>query len=267
MTMRIERHAPDPRLTSAVTAYQMRTADLTAGRLEVPLPARTNVIMEFYFSRPHLVHIWSTGERERAPWAVAVGPQTFRRVDLIMSDTVEVFTVQFQPTGLSQVFGISMSALTNEAVTADNLLGASGADALHGRLQAASTLAGRAAIMDAALLGRLRPSRADVFAAAAARLQASDGAARLHDLEADSGLSPRQFRRAFKARIGASPKLYGRIVRLNAALDAKMSRPATSWTAIAHRFGWFDQAHLDKDFLDLAGGAPTDFFPRVAVAR
>ena len=121
--------------------------------------------------------------------------------------------------------------------------------------------------MDTALLARLSPRRPDVFAAAAARLLATDGAARLQDLGAESGLSPRQFRRAFKARVGASPKLYGRIVRLNAALDAKTSRPATSWTEIAHRFGWFDQAHLDKDFVDLAGGAPTEFFPRVAVAR
>ena len=128
---------------SAVAAYQMRTADLGAGQLHVPLPARTNVILEFYFSTPHLIDVQKTGERDRAPWAVAVGPQTFRRVDLIMSGAVEVFTVQFLPTGLSRIFGIPMSTLTNEAITADHLFRPRGANELHCRLQACVTLADR----------------------------------------------------------------------------------------------------------------------------
>jgi hypothetical protein len=32
-----------------------------------------------------------------------------------------------------------------------------------------------------------------------------------------------------------------------------------SWAEIAQDFGYFDQAHLDKDFLDLADASPTAF--------
>jgi AraC-like DNA-binding protein len=227
--------------------------------MKVPLPARTDVILEFYFTAPHLVELHKTGERERAPWTVAVGMQTFRRVDLVLSGRLDVFTVHLRPTGLHQLFGMPMTHFTNAAVEVEHLLGAGEAERLHTRLEAAGTLAARAAIMDATLLEHLKPRPPSLLAAAAHRLRASHGGASLRDLERESGLSARQFRRAFKAEVGASPKLYGRIVRLNAAIDAKLAAPSTSWTEIAHQFGWFDQAHLDKDFAALAGASPTDF--------
>ena len=130
------------------------------------------------------------------------------------------------------------------------------------RLHAAGTLAARARVMDAALLARLRPPSASPVVPALRRLRASHGGACLRTLERESGLSERQFRRAFKAEVGASPKLYARIVRLNAALDLKVSTPSAPWTEIAHQFGWFDQAHMDKDFTALAGASPTEYVRR-----
>jgi AraC-like DNA-binding protein len=257
--MRIERHPPDPRLSSAVRSYQTRSANLQAEGVRVPLPARADVILEFYFTAPHLVEIQRTGARERAPWAVAVGPQTFRRVDLILTGRLDVFTVRFHPTGLHRLFQLPMTEVTNIALETEHLLGSQVAKEVHERLAEAPDLAARAAIMDRVLLARLGPPRQDVIAAAAARLEASHGGARLRDLAAASGLSARQFRRAFAAQVGTPPKLYGRILRLNAALDAKRADPRLTWTDIAHQFGWFDQAHLDKDFLALAGDSPTGF--------
>jgi methylphosphotriester-DNA--protein-cysteine methyltransferase len=258
--MRIDRQSPDPRLGAVVDEYETRTMDLRAGSLRIPLPARPQVILDFYLTTPHLIEIQKSGEREPAPWAVVVGPQTFRRVDLLLSGRVEVFTVHFRPTGLHRLLRTSMDCLTNVAVAAEHLFPRREVDELHQRLHVAPSLAHRAAIMDAALLARLEPAPHDIFAAAAERLRATHGAAPLRDLAVESGLSPRQFRRAFKARVGVSPKLYSRILRLNAAIDEKRARPATSWTQIAHQFGWFDQAHLDKDFVDLAGASPHDFF-------
>lgn len=260
--MRIEAHAPDPRLRGAVVAYQARTADLTGRCIALPLPARTDVILEFYFTAPHRLQIQRTGAQESAPWAVTVGLQTFRRVDLLLSGRLDVFTVRFRPTGLSQVFGLPMTHVTDTAVEAEHLFGPSGSARLHERLEAAPSLAARAAVMDEALLQRFSAAPPSLMAAAADRLRAAHGAASLRDLERDSGLSARQFRRAFKAEVGAAPKLYARILRLNAALDAKLAAPTTTWTEIAHQFGWFDQAHLDKDFAALAGASPTDFVRR-----
>ncbi len=256
----------NPRLHDALVCYQTRTADLVGQEVRIPLPARTDVILEFYFTTPHLVELQKTGERDRAPWAVAVGMQTFRRVDLVLSGHLDVFTVRLRPTGLNQIFGMPMTDFTDAAVEAEHLFGQRQSAELHDRLYAASTLTARAAVMDDVLLARLNPSPAKSLAAAAHRLRSTHGGASLHDLERQSGLSARQFRRAFKAEVGAAPKLYGRIVRLNAALDAKAADPLISWTEIAHQFGWFDQAHLDKDFIALTGASPTDFVRRRLVA-
>lgn len=264
--MRIEHHPADPRLGGAVAGYQSRTADLTGRDVKIPLPARTDVILEFYFTAPHVVELQKTGERDRAPWTVAVGMQTFRRVDLVLSGQLDVFTVRLRPTGLYQLFGMPMTHFTDAAVEAEHLFGRGDADRLHGRLGEAGSLAARAAIMDAALLAHLKPCSPSLLAAAAHRLRASSGGAPLRDLELESGLSARQFRRAFKAEVGASPKLYSRIVRLNAAVEVKLTEPTISWTEIAHQFGWFDQAHLDKDFAALAGASPTDFVRRRSAA-
>jgi len=260
--MLVEHHAPDSRLRALVSVYQARTAEI-AREVRVPLPARTEAILEFYFTKPHLIEIQKTGARERAPWSVVVGPQTWRRVDLLLSGRLDVFTVRFRPTGLYRLFGLPMSALTNLAVEAEHLFGPRGAKELHERLEAASTLAARCAVMDAALLAREGHSQLhDPIAKAASRMQMAQGETSLRALGADSGLSARQFRRQFKMQIGMAPKLYGRIVRLNAALDVKARQPSVTWTQIAHEFGWHDQAHLDKDFLDLAGASPTAFMKR-----
>ena len=42
-------------------------------------------------------------------------------------------------------------------------------------------------------------------------------------------------------------------------IAAEAADPARSWADVAHAFGWFDQAHMDKDFHALAGAAPSAF--------
>lgn len=255
----IQRHAPDRRLRPFVAAYQTRTAHITGPATRIPLPARTDVILEFYFTTPHMVELQRTGERSHAPWSVVVGTQTWRRVDLLLAGRLDVFTVRFRPTGLHRLFGAPMPLFTDAAVEAEHLFGKAACLELHEQLHAAPTLAARSEIMDRALLSRLRSDARDPITEAALRIHRTHGAASLSDLEAASGLSDRQFRRAFKTQVGTAPKLYGRIVRLHAALDAKACQPAASWTEIAHQFGWYDQAHLDKDFLMLTGASPTAF--------
>ena len=92
--MEIEKSPPDERLAPYVRHYVSRRARLNGDPVRIALPARTQVILEFYFAAPHLVEIVASRSRERAPVAVVVGPQTFRRVDLLLSGVVDVFTVQ-----------------------------------------------------------------------------------------------------------------------------------------------------------------------------
>ena len=261
--MEIEKSRPDERLAPYVRHYVSRRARLNGDPVRIALPARTQVILEFYFAAPHLVEIVASRSRERAPVAVVVGPQTFRRVDLLLSGVVDVFTVQFTPTGLHALFGIPLHHTVDTAVPAEDLIGTGMIRRLHDRLAAAPGHAARAALCDATLLAHrdLRGStaRSSIAGRAVAAIEHGRGTASIADLSAAAGLSPRQLRRVFETEVGMAPKLYARIVRLDAALAARRASPGRPWTDIAHDLGWFDQAHLDKDFRALAGSTPTDF--------
>ena len=261
--MNIEKSSPHEQLAPYVRHYVSRRARLSGDAVRIALPARTQVILEFYFAAPHLVEIVSTRAQERAPDAVVVGPQTFPRVDLLLSGIVEVFTVQFTPTGLHALFGIAMHHAVDTAVPAGDLIGTEMVRRLHDRLAAAPDHAARAALCDDTLLAyrdvRGSTGRSSIAGRAVAAIERGRGMASVADLSAAAGLSPRQLRRLFEAEVGMTPKLYARIVRLDAALSARRAAPDRPWTDIAHDLGWFDQAHLDKDFRVLAGSTPTDF--------
>lgn len=251
--------APHPALAPFVRNYALRTAELGGDAVRIALPARTQAILEFYFATPHLVELQRTTLRERAPWNVAVGPQTYRRVDLILSGRIDVFTIAFTATGMHALFGVPMTELTDAAIEAADLLGCAAARDLHDALAAARPDA-RAALADAVLLDHIarRDALPDValVQACVTHLQRSQGRA---NLAIPSGISDRHFRRQFALQVGMSPKRYARVVRLGAAIAAKARTPERRWTEIAHAFGWFDQAHLDKDFRALAGTSPSAF--------
>jgi AraC-like DNA-binding protein len=70
------------------------------------------------------------------------------------------------------------------------------------------------------------------------------------------GLSPRQFQRSFLAEVGISPKFFCRIQRFQAVWQV-LEHAQSDWVDIAIRSGYYDQAHLIRDFRQFAGKAPT----------
>ena len=231
------------------------------------MPARTDVLLEFYFTAPHLIELQATRALERAPGVAAVGPQTFRRVDLILSGRMDIFTIHFVATGLHTLLGVPMTELTDAGLDAAALFGGQLIQNLHGRLADAPDFGTRARIADGFLCARLadhRPSAAsETVRNALLRLGRTAGADPTRTLANEVGLSDRQFRRVFAQQVGMAPKKYARIVRLEAALAVRKATPDKSWTDIAHDCGWFDQAHMDKDFLALAGAPPSRFVAAV----
>ena len=195
----------------------------------------------------------------------AVGPQTFRRVDLILSGRMDIFTIHFVPTGLHALLGVPMTELTDAGLDAAALFGGRTIADLYGRLSDTPGLADRARLVDGFLLARLASRRSPPSVATVAdmltRLRHSTGSHPARRLAMAAELSDRQLRRVFAQQVGMAPKKYARIVRLEAALAIRATAPKRTWTDIAHECGWFDQAHMDKDFVALAGAPPTLFMP------
>jgi AraC-like DNA-binding protein len=106
--------------------------------------------------------------------------------------------------------------------------------------------------------GRLRePPRRSACDAAVARWRADGGAASVEEVAASVGWSRRQVERRFRAEVGLAPKRFARVVRLQAAARRLRADPAASLARVALDVGCADQAHLTREFVDLAGLPPS----------
>ena len=69
-------------------------------------------------------------------------------------------------------------------------------------------------------------------------------------------LSERQFRRRFQNALGCAPKIYNRVLRLQRVLTELDLFGPPDWADLAHKHGFFDQSHLNREFSDLMGATP-----------
>jgi AraC-like DNA-binding protein len=105
-------------------------------------------------------------------------------------------------------------------------------------------------------LGDPRPGALD---AALSRLE-SGGVHTATALAASVGLTPRTLQRRFQEEVGLDPTLLRRIVRFRTAFALLEALPPGRWGRVAPRAGYFDQAHLIREFRRFAGASPSVFF-------
>jgi AraC-like DNA-binding protein len=134
------------------------------------------------------------------------------------------------------------------------------------RLREATTWAERFAFLESWLVDRLRQAdeRAGISAEvghAWARLTDSGGTVPVSELVAETGWSDRYLRRRFRLETGLGPKEAARVIRFDRARRRLQQRAHAGQplelAEIAVSGGYFDQAHLNREFRELAGCAPT----------
>lgn len=93
------------------------------------------------------------------------------------------------------------------------------------------------------------------------RLLRTGGRVAISRLAAETGWSDRHLRGRFRAEIGLTPKAAARVIRFDRArrLLGRGQRAGArpSLADLAASCGYYDQAHLDREFRDLAGCPPT----------
>lgn len=79
------------------------------------------------------------------------------------------------------------------------------------------------------------------------------------DIARETCLCLRQFERKFKAAIGITPKNFARIVRFNHTRHWLQINPEATLLEIAADCGYYDHAHLIREFSELSGESPSRF--------
>lgn len=79
------------------------------------------------------------------------------------------------------------------------------------------------------------------------------------------GTTAKPFVRRFTQAVGASPKRYSRIRRIQRLLRMLPADGSVDWAAVAVSAGFYDQSHLIRDFTEMTGIRPSQYAPRSAL--
>ncbi len=165
-----------------------------------------------------------------------------------------------RPGAARRLFGISAAELSARHTPLDETWGTAAAS-MRDRLLEATRCADRLLLLEAMLTARVARlhGRESGVCRTIARMPALASVA---EAARQGGLSHRAFIARFRDEVGLAPKRYLRIVRFQQALHAIRGGGTVSLAAHAAQAGYSDQAHLCRDFLELAGVTPREYLRR-----
>jgi AraC-like DNA-binding protein len=196
------------------------------------------------------------------------------------------------PLGTRALLGVPAGELADIDLDAAELLGPFARE-IRERLRAESSWPARFAVLDRLLLARIgdgeRPAAGSAAGLAGGevgyawqRLLRTGGRGSVSDLATATGWSERHLRGRFRAETGLTPKAAARVIRFHRARRLLVQRFSASRPAPASRAGparntvpashgapvladlaadcgYYDQAHLAREFRALAGCSPTEW--------
>lgn len=167
--------------------------------------------------------------------------------------------IELTPLGSRALTGRPAAELWDLSVEVSDVVGPAGFE-LWERLQGPLPWPRRFEICDQVLSRLLRERPVDRALRRCWRaLVATGGRIPVTELAAGAGWSRQHLARRFRDELGLSPKLAARIVRFERARKMLQSAtPRTPLADVALACGYFDQAHLNRDFARLAGCTPTE---------
>ncbi|MGD2070428.1 MAG: helix-turn-helix transcriptional regulator [Gemmatimonadota bacterium] len=181
---------------------------------------------------------------------------------------VDLVAVRFRPGGARAFIDVPAGELVDDWVDADALWGPFAAE-LWERMAETGSTGRRVRLLEGALTARTgaAPDHVDPLVLRAAALLAGDGhrspqapegprrapaVARVADR---LGVSRRHLERRFRGDVGLSPAQLRRVGRLRRAAGL-IAGSTDTLGQVAVRAGYHDQAHMGRDFRELAGVTP-----------
>ncbi|MEU9142379.1 AraC family transcriptional regulator [Streptomyces sp. NPDC048349] len=168
----------------------------------------------------------------------------------------EAIRLELTPLGAYRLFAVPMRELTNRVVELGDVLGPE-AGVLVEQLAATTDWGARFDLLDLALAARLErgPDPAPEVRQAWRLLCRAGGAIPVGRLAADVGWSQGYLIRRFTEQIGLTPKMSARVLRFHRAVRL-LTGDGANLAEVTAVCGYYDQAHLNREFRALAGTTP-----------
>jgi AraC-like DNA-binding protein len=183
-----------------------------------------------------------------------------RRFLLEYPSRVRLVGVHFKPWGISPFVDLPATELRDRWLPVDAVWRRS-VERIRNQVGETGSAAEALRVVEAELRSRLTgapPRGLDLVLHTGRRLAASYGAVPVGALTGAAGVSSTHLAAQFKAHVGVTPKRVARIYRFARLILSVDAVQPVDWSALAHPAGYFDQAHLAKEFKDFTGHTPTE---------
>ena len=180
-----------------------------------------------------------------------------RRFDVDVRGSGRVVGLRFRPGGLTALTGCPASEWTDRSVPATGVLPVELCEALADE-ELASSPQDWASAAEAGLLSLDRPddTRYEQLLEVVSDMLADRSLLTVAQVAARHGTTPRSLQRLFTRYVGVGPKWVLARYRMHDAVSELDGGYDGTLTELAHRYGWYDQAHFTRDFTELGGGPP-----------
>ncbi len=234
----VHRGLPSPYLTVIVSLDEPITTGGSPGHLASPAAHRNDVLVAGLHTAPAFVH----QPAHEAGIQLAVHPLAARALLGVPARELDLLTIEG-----ADLLGTAVTRLREQLLEEPGWAGRF--DHVLGFVRQRAQDAGRTA--------QVRPELTEAWR----WLADSRGTGSITALAEHVALSPRQLRTLFDREVGLGPKAVARLMRFQHASGQIAAGVRTGreqpLAQVAHRCGYYDQPHLDREFRELAGIAPT----------
>lgn len=260
------RAAPAPALRSYLGPYEgYRLSGFGPGvHLGTPAPELTVVLS---LDAPVSISTTSHPAQPAGAWNALASGLATTAVTIEHDGNQHGIQLALTPAGSRALLGVPAAALGAWIVDLDDVLG-SDATELADRIAAQPQWPARFAILDEVLLRRCGESAVDANLTRAWHLLTGTEVRRVADVARDIGWSRRHLVTRFTAEFGIGPKDTMRVARFDRSKRLQRRRPDLTLADVATRCGFYDQAHLAREWRSIAGVPPSrwradEMFPLV----
>jgi len=198
------------------------------------------------------------GRLRLQPRSLLVGQMTG---PVLISPTgpVQLIGIRFHPGGTLPFFRLPLHELTDEVVDLGSLSSKLERELLSVTSQS-PLLTEKVNAVEVFLTNQLLNTKENSWLMMlAARIVDSGGLVAVDRLASDAGISSRQLERRFLREVGLGPKMLARIIRFQQVFRA-VEQCNSAWAEVAIACGYYDQAHLIRDFNQFARQTPAVLF-------
>lgn len=255
--MRYLKHYPAASLNTLVECYFSWEGDAEEG-LKVQSPPNCFTSITFNFENQY----WAS-QNSSVPVLVPrafVSGQFTSNYTLELKGRIGVVGVVLKPCSLFNIFGVRMSELVNSRVALSFLPGLLEA-ILWTAVKEQSSIEGRIRILEELMLSyaRVAIGNVSIIDEAVDYIDSRKGCLTVEEVAVHLKISRRYLEKKFLEKVGLSPKFYARLKRFAGLSHKIASNPKIDWQEIVTEYGFHDQSHLVKEFLEFNQMNPTQY--------